>query len=235
MPSTNPANIAATHQPRPLQIVLLTATLVSVCLAGFVILRYRGSNALPLQGGSLPLDPVLNPPALALLPSFVLTDQAGGTFDSSALRGKAWIADFIFTRCSGPCPAMTSRLATLQSQLAQHPRRQDIRLVTFTVDPEHDTPPVLAQYAQLAHADPAFWLFLTGPRTTVWSLVKNGFKLPVGDDPGNADMPIFHSQKLVLIDRAGRVRGFYDAVTNPDDNNRLRDDLDRVLQEPHTP
>ncbi|NIP95270.1 MAG: SCO family protein, partial [Akkermansiaceae bacterium] len=141
-----------------------------------------------------------------------LTDQDGGSFGSADLHGKVWIADFIFTRCAGTCPMQSAEKAKLQEELKAHPARDEIRLVTFTVDPEHDTPPVLAEYARAHRADPSHWKFLTGPRGDLWNLSANGFKMDVADDAGNEKMPILHSSRFVLVDRAGRLRGYYDGL-----------------------
>jgi cytochrome oxidase Cu insertion factor (SCO1/SenC/PrrC family) len=163
------------------------------------------------------------------LPPFELTERGGKTIRLADLRGKVWVADFIFTRCTGPCPMLTSRMYMVQDELKEHPRWEDVRLVTITVDPDHDTPPVLAERAELALADETHWLWLTGARPAVWSLIKDGFALPVEENRQDSDMPILHSQKFVLVDRAGQIRGYYDGL---DDAARaaLIEDVDKLLQ-----
>ena len=89
------------------------------------------------------------------------------------LRGKVWIASFIFTRCSGPCPQVTAAMADLQKDFASQPDA----LVTFTVDPEYDTPKILSQYADRFHADADRWLFLTGKQAYIYKLLRDGFKV----------------------------------------------------------
>ncbi|MDP7348085.1 MAG: SCO family protein [Phycisphaeraceae bacterium] len=171
------------------------------------------------------------------LPAFTLTDQHGQPFGTDDLRGSVWVANFVFSHCPGMCPRMTSRLSTLQVELEQHPAWRDIRLVSITVDPDRDTPARLTKYAEMAQADARHWRFLTGSRATLWSLIKDGFKLPVveTDDPAQ---PIIHSQKFVLVDRQGRVRGYYDALdTLAEDGHivrkheleRLKADVDRLV------
>ena len=166
---------------------------------------------------------------LAVLPDFELTDQRGNAYTSRHLYTKIWIANFVFTRCGATCPAQTAKMTELQQQLERHSEWDNIRLVSFTVDPEFDTPSVLQQYANNASADDEHWKFLTGSRDTIWELSKNGFKLPVGADD-NAAMPIFHSPRFVLVDRYLRVRGFYE-VLNADGLRQLRSDLDKVLRQ----
>src|SRR5438128_1905815 len=98
------------------------------------------------------------------LRSFTLTDRTGKVVSRSHLDGYVWVASFIFTRCSGPCPAVTASMAKLQKEFAD---KEDFMLVTFSVDPEHDTPEVLKRYADSFRADPKCWLFLTGNRDEI--------------------------------------------------------------------
>lgn len=228
-----------THSRGQKAIVVLMAvgTLGAVTLTTLIAMRAeRRPEPRPvasqpaLRGGThVPAD-ALTPRVIASLPPFRLTAQTGQPVTLADLKGKAWIADFVFTRCSGPCPMMTSRMFDLQTRLREHERWADIRLVSFTVDPAHDTPEVLAEYARLAHADDQRWLFLTGTREELWGLATRGFKLPVEEQPDNVKMPILHSQKFVLIDRAGRIRGYYDGLEN-DDREALLKDLEKVLAE----
>jgi protein SCO1/2 len=151
-------------------------------------------------------------PVLGTLPDFALVDQEGSGFGSDELRGTVWIADFIFTRCPDMCPMLSSVMARVQRQLARDPAFADVRLVSISVDPEHDTPERLAAYAAKYGAEPDRWFFLTGERQAIWRLSKEGFRLAVGESPRGADAPLFHSDKFVLADRAGRIRGYYDAT-----------------------
>jgi protein SCO1 len=136
-----------------------------------------------------------------VVPEFQLTDQSGRTFDSNTLKGKIWVADFIFTNCPGVCPRMTSQMHQVQQAVSRMP---DMRLVSFTVDPDRDTPPVLTAYAKLHHADTTRWSFLTGPQATLHDLCRNVFKL------GNVDGSLAHSTRFVLIDQRCQIRGYYD-------------------------
>lgn len=139
-------------------------------------------------------------PVYGKVPAFELTAHTGREFSSGALKGKIWVADFIFTTCLGPCPRMTSQMHWVQTRIADVP---NVALVSFTVDPGHDTPAVLADYARRFHADPARWTFLTGPAATLDQLDRYGFKL------GNVDGTLTHSTRFVLVDRQGRIRGYY--------------------------
>jgi protein SCO1/2 len=135
------------------------------------------------------------------VPAFDLVAQDGQPFHSAVLAGKIWIADFIYTTCPGPCPRMTSQMHEVQEAVVQMP---NVKLVSFTVDPERDTPMVLADYAKVHGASSGRWYFLTGPETTLQKLDRDVFKL------GNLDKSLQHSTRFVLIDRQSRIRGYYD-------------------------
>lgn len=156
-----------------------------------------------------------------VVPEFQLTDQRGESFDSRALAGKIWVADFIFTNCPGPCPRMTSQMHQVQE--ATH-RMPNVRLVSLTVDPGRDTPPVLAAYAKAHHAAPEQWEFLTGAPATLNQLCRNVFKL------GNVDGSLAHSTRFVLIDQKAQIRGYYD-TSEPDSIPKLVADIHKLARE----
>jgi len=160
------------------------------------------------------------------VPDFSLTERSGQSVSLADLRGKVWVADFFYTSCPGPCPMMSSRLSEVHKQTRQ---RSDVRLVSISTDPDKDTPEVLQQYARRFAADEK-WLFLTGSKEAIYELANKGFKLAVTDEGGTATEPITHSTKLVLVDRNGTVRGFYDGTTS-DEAKRLVADIERLLNE----
>lgn len=159
------------------------------------------------------------------VPHFQLLNQAGQPFGSAQLIGKIWIADFIFTTCPGPCPIISTRMSELQKPL----EKTDVHLVSFTVDPAKDTPEVLRGYAQKLQAQAGRWDFLTGPPSTIYNLSRNGFKLAVSDGSEDAGIPV-HSTRMVLVDRHGEIRGYYDA-TEPDAVTKLLADTNHLLRE----
>lgn len=143
-----------------------------------------------------------------------------------SLRGKIWVADFIFTRCGGACPAMTARMARLRREVPD-----GIVFVSFTVDPAHDTPEVLSSYAANFKADDR-WLFVTGPQKDLYGLSTNGFKLaamevPPEEQKEGGDGPFLHSPKFVLVDGSGQIRGYYDS-TDEDEMKTLAGDVTRL-------
>ncbi|TBR25101.1 SCO family protein [bacterium] len=133
------------------------------------------------------------------VPDFTLKDDAGRSVRRADLAGKPWVAAFIYASCPGQCPMMTAKMKALRARLPE------AFLVSFSVDGA-DTPEKLAAYKKTYGAD---WLFLTGGSGVVAALCKDGFKLAVADGLDPKD-PIIHSDKLVLVDRDSRVRGFFD-------------------------
>jgi cytochrome oxidase Cu insertion factor (SCO1/SenC/PrrC family) len=149
-------------------------------------------------------------------PEFGLLDQNGKTVTTSDLRGRSWIAAFIFTRCAGPCPMMSEKMKELQATI----RSPNVKLVSFTVDPERDTPEVLKEYAKDLGADESRWLFLTGSTSQIFD-VAAGMK--VAATQATEDQPILHDTRFLLIDPAGRVRGVY-SYDDPAEMKRLPTD-----------
>ena len=159
------------------------------------------------------------------IPNFTLTDRAGQSFDSASLKGKVWVSDFFFASCPGACPMLSARMSALHQQFAGEDR---LRFVSITTDPGHDTPEVLKEYAARFKAD-ARWIFLTGDKTGIWKLSRDGFKLAVADAPGEKEI-IAHSTRIVLIDKNGQARGFYDGIGD-DRPNKIAEDIRKLLAE----
>ncbi len=159
------------------------------------------------------------------VPHFQLINQEGQPFDSARLAGKIWIADFIYTTCPGPCPMISTRMSELQEPL----EKTDVHLVSFSVDPEKDKPEVLRGYAEKLRADSKRWDFLTGPKSTIYKLSHDDFKLAVSDGSDEAGIPV-HSTRMVLVDRHGEIRGYYEA-TAADAVTRLLADTTHLLRE----
>lgn len=162
-------------------------------------------------------------PIITEVPEFELVDQNGEGFGLDELRGDPWIADFIFTRCAGSCPVMTQKMRQVGELLGEG---SPVRRVSISVDPEHDRPEVLAEYAR-RHQVAGEWHFLTGEREAIYQLSIEGFKLGVDatPPPGTAspEEPILHSTRFVLIDGEARIRGYYDAF-DPEALERLVSD-----------
>ena len=157
---------------------------------------------------------------LGEVPQFQLTDQQGRPFTRSALDGHVWIADFIFTTCQASCPRMSARMRALQKSTDPA-----IKFVSFTVDPDNDTAPVLEAYAKRFEAEAARWSFLTGDKTTLGALDRDAFKL------GSIGADMDHSTRFVLIDKKERIRGYY-GITDDDSMANISRDAARLEKEP---
>jgi protein SCO1/2 len=164
-------------------------------------------------------------PVLGAVEEFSMVEASGQPVKLADLRGRVWVAGFILTRCSGQCPIITHNMKLLQRQL---PVRDDVRLVTVTVDPEYDKPAVLAAYAATNQLNRASWWFLTGTRSEMEQLVRGAFKLVVDAESGTEEEPVTHSAKLVLVDRAGQVRGYYDGL-DVEAMKKLAQDVKRLV------
>ena len=139
-------------------------------------------------------------PDYGTVPSFELFDQLGNTFTKDELLGDVWVVDFVFTTCAGPCPVMTSQFSELQDRFSD---QEDFRLLSISVNPEYDTPEVLKRYGDDYGADHSRWTFLTGDREKIRSLAWEGFHV------GKEEDPIFHSTYFILVDKEGKIRGYY--------------------------
>ncbi len=168
------------------------------------------------------------------LPSFTLTERSEKPFTApDAMRGKVWVADFFFASCPGVCLELSKSMASVHAATRDLP---DARFLSISTD-ENDTPEVLRSYAQHRGADER-WSFLTGPKLDIFKLSVDGFKLALADAAGvDVAEKFIHSSKLVLIDKAGWIRGYYDGIGSNQsaDAKRLLADIKRLLQEPSAP
>jgi len=156
-------------------------------------------------------------PELGSVPPFTLVAESSDTVDQSLFDGKISVVDFVFTSCAGICPMMSGTMAWMQEEFDGQP---SIQLVSFSVDPETDTPEVLREYGKRYGARPGKWTFLTGPKPIIYDITRKGFHLGVDTEGENA---IIHSQKFVLVDGRGTIRGYYDSDST-DAMDNLRDD-----------
>jgi protein SCO1 len=190
---------------------LLAALLISLALVP--PLACRRSDAVAAQAL----------PQLGTVGPFWLTDQDGRSFSEQSLSGKVWVAAFMFTRCPSICPEMTRRMRSLQEQARA--RALPLHLVSFSVDPDNDTPPVLRQFAQQYGVDTSSWSFLTGDNRVIRNAAEQGFKIGVDGAarPGAEHLGITHGTHLVLLDGARRIRGYYQS-SEPEQLKQLLED-----------
>lgn len=155
-------------------------------------------------------------PVYGSVPEFQLTDQHGQSWGSDRLHGRVWMASFLFTRCPTICPRLTQKIGEVQHR--SRAAGDAFHLVSFSVDPEYDTPPVLLEYSRKYRASQGMWTFLTGAPGEVEKTVVEGMKISMGRsgtfeeslvDPNS----IFHGTKVALIDQHMQIRGYYDLET----------------------
>jgi protein SCO1/2/putative membrane protein len=186
------------------RIVLATVALAAILCVARVDIR----------SGPPPAGRDLGPDGPALGP-FALIDQTGAPFTGATLADRPWIAAFIFTRCPASCPRISAVMRGVQDKLAGTP----VGLVSVSVDPERDTPSVLARYARGLGADQSRWHFLTGPKDAVYRLILEGFRVPVSPATPEAVAAgaedVAHSERLVLVAPGNRVAGYFDANDPP--------------------
>lgn len=157
-------------------------------------------------------------PDYGAAPSFLLLDQDGQPFTPRDLQGRVVVADFVFTNCTNICPLISAKMSTLQDVLkAKGWLGQKVLLVSFTVDPERDTPRTLQLYSQRFRADPSGWKFVTGDPAHLREIIIDGFHLGVvktegapalGRDQPGPSIAISHSDRVVLLDQRGHVRAY---------------------------
>lgn len=170
-----------------------------------------------------PVEPL---PVLSTVPPFEFTNQQGQPFGTKALTGRVWVANFIFTRCPTICPTFTAKMAAIQTRSPE-----GLQLVSFTVDPEYDSPEKLAAYAT-KHGAGAQWSFLTASREALSSVIVNGLLQPMDAplDPANL-ASLVHGSYFALVDQQMRVRGVYEFNQSSAVDQVLRD-AQRLLTEP---
>lgn len=187
-------------------------------------------------GFSYPIYRSLNrtlPPELPIIsevPEFELISENGQRFGSKDLKGRVYLANFVFSRCPTICPKMLGELEMVQKRVRGTGRK--VAIVTFTVDPDYDNEKILFDLARKHDANPFTWTFLTGnDKEAMFKLYRDGFKVGVEQNPKNL-FDIAHSEKIVLVDDANRVRGYYSFETN--DINKLMIDVGLLINRPTT-
>ncbi len=173
------------------------------------------------------------------VPDFTLIERSGRKISLANLKGKVWVAQFFYTYCTDICPLTVPQMGLLHLEYLNDPEfRSAVRFVSITVDPERDTPGVLSKYAERFSSDHDLWLFLGGDKPGIIRLAQHGFKLGVGEEPNPPEVAkktgeekeLFHSNRLVLIDRNAQIRGYYSGI-DAEAMVRLRRDLKTLLTE----
>ncbi|MBL46073.1 MAG: SCO family protein [Candidatus Marinimicrobia bacterium] len=166
-------------------------------------------------------QPVKELPEIGNVPQFEFTNSDGNIVTLDNLKGKVWVADFIFTTCTMACPMMTGNMNIVHKKFKKN---DNVRLVSISVYPEFDTPEVLKNYASQYDADTEKWLFLTGKEDAVKDIIRDGFKI------GDYEDIIFHSEKFALVDKKGIIRAYYNGMKS-EDMKQLKKDIDVLLKQ----
>jgi len=180
--------------------------IAALLIATYLLKNSESENSLPVIGN---------------IPDFEFVNSEGETITLTSLKGKVWVADFIFTTCNMACPIMTGNMNIIHKKYKQN---DDVRLVSISVYPEYDTPEVLTKYASQYNANTDRWYFLTGEESTVQEVIKDGFKI------GDYEDIIFHSEKFALVDRSGMIRAYYNGMKT-EDMKKLKKDINSLLRQ----
>ena len=166
-------------------------------------------------------QPAKELPEIGNIPQFEFTNSDGNTVTLDSLKGKVWVADFIFTTCTMACPMMTGNMNIVHKKFKKN---DNVRLVSISVYPEYDTPEVLKNYASQYDADTEKWLFLTGKEDAVKDIIRDGFKI------GDYEDIIYHSEKFALVDKKGIIRAYYNGMKS-EDMKQLKKDINALLKQ----
>lgn len=211
----------------PLNVFIII--LVSVVVAGTLLYEVKFYSPARIQhsqvfGAGDTVTPEIK--NYGALPDFSLKESYGKSFTKNDLIGKTWVVNFIYAQCSGPCPMLTERMNKLKTRLPEQ-----IHFASFSVDPQHDTPQKLQDFAAMhgVKAD-SRWFFVTGDKTKMYNLIRSGFTLAVEDNAkkefGTKD-DIIHTTRFALIDKSGNVRGYYNGA-DENDIKLLRGDIGKL-------
>ncbi len=220
--------------PKYLKIAGLVSLLVlpAIFLLLFATARHRFVK-LPVFGEKTPVTRTVDGKEITdtlfhTIPAWSFTNQDGKTITDQDYKGKIYVADFFFTSCGSICPKMTRQFLRLQWKLRDDVF-DDVLLLSHTVDPETDTPERLKKYGEKNEANFTKWNFVTGDKRAIYELGVNGYLVSTQEDalaPGG----FLHSEKFVLVDREGRIRGFYDG-TRTEEVDRCADEIKLLLKQ----
>ena len=184
-----------------------------LALLALTACNQKNATKLPIYGDRQPITKTIDGKQVtdtvyATIPPFSFVDQERKTITQQSLNGKIYVADFFFTSCPSICPTMQRNMLTVFKAYEGKP---DFKLVSFTIDPRHDTIPVLKTYAEKLGAKADQWYFLLGKKEEVYQLAEKNYLVSVAED-GRAPGGYVHQGWLVLVDKKGRVRGAYDGT-----------------------
>ena len=184
-------------------------------VTSFPLLAYTGYHMMERRFMRLPVfgrEEIVDGRKVAhKIEDFILIDQNGNEYNSEEWKNRVVVADFFFTSCGTICPKMTASLKKVQEAFDG----DEVLINSFTVDPERDNPERLSWYASRFNIRGENWKLLTGEKRDIYRMARNSFMVVATDGDGGPD-DFIHSEKLVLIDKQGRIRGNYDGTENSD-------------------
>lgn len=217
-------------------------TLISICIVIVgIIIAYSmiksnlGEKELPIiqpvDVNSEMVNPeIMNQGLGHRIGEFEFRNQYNQKVSLQDVKGKIFIAEYFFTTCQTICPIMTDEMMRVQSRFRGN---DEVKILSFTVDPDIDTVETLKAYAEKHQAQKGQWHFLTGKKEELYQLARNSFfvlKPAEARNLGDANSDFIHTNNFVLVDRALQIRGYYDG-TNPQEVNTLMDDIELLLKE----
>jgi len=209
--------------------IIFFSSLIIVPFTVFGVMRWVNNNYTPLPyygGKEIKNENSKEKEESFIVPSFSFINQNNQTLTNEFVKDKIWVADYFFTKCTSICPKLTTHLQKVQETFKQD---NGVKIVSFTVDPDRDTPATLQVYASDYHANPSQWQFVTGDKKNLYAFARKGLFIIATDGDGGAD-DFIHSENLVLIDKDNHIRGYYDG-TNDTEVDQLIKDIQRLKKE----
>jgi protein SCO1/2 len=206
-----------------LMTILAVPTFIILFLHGFGENKFE----IPVMNPSSPDCPSNVVDSVHRIPPFSFISQDGKEVTEKDFEGKVYIVDFFFTRCPDICPTMTSELVRVQEAFQDFP---DIRILSHSVDPLYDSVAILKEYAQKFKADTQMWTFVTGDKAAIYNMARCGYFISARENTSPISVDFVHSDKVVLIDKEKRIRGYYSG-TNRKEIDRLITEVQILLQE----
>lgn len=172
--------------------------------------------------------PVLGDPSHKVT-TFSFTNQDGKTVTEADVKGKIYVVEYFFTTCKGICPKMNENMTKVYQVFKGN---EDVKILSHTVDPKKDTVGAMKEYSMRFDADPKQWMFLTGTKKELYDMARYAYLVSAVEDTSAIDIEsdFIHSERFVLVDRDGRIRGSYDG-TNIGSVNQLIGDIKELLKE----
>jgi protein SCO1/2 len=202
--------------------IFLTAFFILLS-AGFMTYYYKVSKEQPKQ------LPIYGEGGSHKVRDFSFLDQEGNIITGKDVDGKIRIVEYFFTTCKGICPKMNENMSLVYKAFRGNP---DVIILSHTVDPKKDTVEAMKAYSLRFDADPSQWLFLTGDKKELYDMARYSYLVTAADDTGAVDINVdfIHTDRFILVDRLGRIRGQYEG-TNSGDVQQLIGDIKELLKE----